>query len=68
MHKLLDTHLLTFILRYLFGYCSGKLLIQIAKRMKWPYGNVCALQSPLEQAPEVFNAVCVDATIDILFQ
>lgn len=44
---------------------SEYLFIEVAEEMKLFDTDVCALQSALEQAPEVFESVSVDATVNV---
>lgn len=44
---------------------SKALLVQIAEQVKRFNGNVSAFDAPLEQTPEVFNAVSVNTTANV---
>jgi len=55
--------------RIIFGSAiviAPRLLIQVAKKMERFDANIGALQSALEQTPEVFHAVSVDLPVHIL--
>src|SRR5438309_3450736 len=41
------------------------LLINVAREMKWLYSDIGSLKAPLKQRPEVFHAVCVNATANV---
>jgi hypothetical protein len=40
--------------------------VQVAEEMERLNAHVCAMQTPLEQAPEVLNAIRADPTVDVL--
>lgn len=42
------------------------LFIQIAEQVEWLDRNVGALESSLEKRPEVFHAVCVNLSVNVL--
>jgi len=44
------------------------LFVEIAEKMEWFDIDVSALQSALEQAPEVLQSVCVYLSIDVAFR
>jgi hypothetical protein len=46
---------------------SRSLFIEITEKVKRFYRNVGAWNGPLQQTPEVFNAVRVNVTINVLF-
>src|SRR5271157_28159 len=41
------------------------LFVKVTVKMKWFDSNVCAAQIALEQAPEVFQSVCMDLPVDV---
>jgi hypothetical protein len=43
------------------------LFIDVTKHMEWFDSNVGATQTTFQEAPEVFQSVCVDAAIDVGF-
>src|SRR5579864_4870173 len=44
---------------------TKRLLIQIPEQMKGFHGNVCSIQSTLEQRPKIFDSVCVDSPVNV---
>src|SRR6266404_111418 len=56
------------IMRRLTIVVAEYLLVQVTKHMERFDRNVRALQSALEQAPEVFESICVDLPLNIAFR
>jgi hypothetical protein len=46
---------------------SEGLLVEVAMQVEWLNGHVCTAYSALEQRPEVFHAVCMNPSIDVLY-
>src|SRR5215469_8397913 len=44
------------------------LFICVSEQVKWFDANVCALQSTLEQAPEILQSVCVNLSVNVAFR
>lgn len=48
--------------------CQNNLLINITKQVEWFDCSVAAMQRSLEERPEIFQAVCMDAALNVAFQ
>ena len=49
-----------------FGVVAENLFVEVAKQMEWLDADIGALQLALEQAPEVFESVGVNLSVNVL--